>query len=42
MTKFEMRRLYLTVTYLLACALNDAAPKKEFIPENYTEENIGR
>ena len=33
MTKFEMRRLYLTVTYLLACALNDAAPKKELIPE---------
>lgn len=37
MTKFELRRRYLTVTYLLACALNDVTPDAELIPKDHVE-----
>lgn len=32
-----MRRRYLTVTYLLACALNDITPDRELIPTEHVE-----
>ena len=37
MTRFEMRRRYLTVTYLLACALNDVTPSRDLIPEDHID-----
>ena len=37
MTRFEMRRRYLTVTYLLACALNDVTPSRDLIPEEHID-----
>ena len=31
MNKYDVRRVYLTVTYLLSCALNNVTPNKELV-----------